>query len=106
MENVKEKLARYADKVLYGYTIPGFFKGEYDFFLELDIEDYIKRYNEGDTTVFDDDIIDLFLGRITIPSGWKNSIDEAKDMLNKLQGLYTENKNINLNTDNITFEFN
>ena len=79
---LEEKLARYADKVLYGYTIPSFFKGEYDFFLELDIEDYIKRYNEGDTTVFDDDIIDLFLGRITIPSGWKNSIDEAKDMLN------------------------
>lgn len=81
-DNSKEKLARYADIVLYGYTIPSFFKGEYDFFLELDIEDYIKRYNEGDTTVFDDDIIDSFLGRLTIPSGWKNSIDEAKDMLN------------------------
>jgi len=81
-DDSKEKLARYANKVLYGYTIPSFFKGEYDFFLELDIEDYIKRYNEGDTTVFDDDIIDSFLGRVTIPSGWKNSIDEAKNMLN------------------------
>lgn len=35
-----------------------------------------------------------------------NSALKAQDMLNKLFGLYTENKNINLNTDTITFEFN
>lgn len=41
-----------------------------------------------------------------INSGDINTALKAQDMLNKLQGLYTENKNINLNTDNITFEFN
>lgn len=41
-----------------------------------------------------------------IKSGDINTALKAQDMLNKLQGLYTENKNINLNTDNITFEFN
>jgi hypothetical protein len=35
-----------------------------------------------------------------------NSALKAQDMLNKLFSLYTENKNINLNTDTITFEFN
>ena len=42
----------------------------------------------------------------SIKSGDINTALKAQDMLNKLQGLYTENKNINLNTDNITFEFN
>ena len=42
----------------------------------------------------------------SIKSGDINTALKAQDMLNKLQGLYTENKNINLNTDNITFDFN
>lgn len=41
-----------------------------------------------------------------IKSGDINTALKAQDMLNKLQGLYTEKKDINLNTDNITFEFN
>lgn len=42
----------------------------------------------------------------SINSGDINTALKAQDMLNKLQGLYTEKKDINLNTDNITFEFN
>lgn len=41
-----------------------------------------------------------------VNSGDINTAIKAQEMLNKLFGLYTENKNINLNTDNITFEFN
>lgn len=41
-----------------------------------------------------------------INSGDINTALKAQDMLNKLQGLYTEKKDINLNTDTITFEFN
>lgn len=41
-----------------------------------------------------------------INSGDLNTALKAQDMLNKLLGLYTEKKDINLNTDTITFEFN
>lgn len=42
----------------------------------------------------------------SVNSGDINTALKAQDMLNKLQGLYTEKKDINLSTDNITFEFN